>query len=449
MRDYTSLSALSVLNETVALQVQNLEEQIEQTAQDLSIFTAEGLALDSLVVDRLLDGRYPGDYATGELTFSRSTPAGEDISIPVGTICTSMSETGEGVRFVTTVAGMILTGDETDVVEARCLVRGLTGNTPAYTISFMNTPIQGVEAVRNVSDFAGGTLAETDDELRDRYIYSVTLPGKATTTMIEEHLDALEDVLETYVWNRGSGDIEIVTDYVNGIADDSDDIGDSIEENIAAGIVARGLLAAILGAANIYELGDSYGGKIWVRPLEHITSGEDIELTYTDTLDRVRTATVSVAAVAIKGTAIEATLQDTDDRAVEITASDYAGSFSYDVLIGMGVYPYLYNLPEHEPVSIIATLKLTETPESDLIDNIKASVEAFLDSMKIGGSLEFSDLLNYVYSDYLTGRGFVGIDIITSLIASGVGMSISSLGDEIDIEDDSRLESGTVTINIV
>jgi len=112
----------------------------------------------------------------------------------------------------------------------------------------------------------------------------------------------------------------------------------------------------------------------------------------------------------------------------------------------MGVAGLLYNLPELVGVSIVARFYMTDTPEEDLIENITASLTAFLDALLIGERLEYSDVLKFFFNEYdpdeddYVGRAFVGIDELISLTISAGGMTASALGERITVEEDWRLE---------
>lgn len=462
LRDYTPLSVLTALNGAMASQVRYIEQQNDAVAEALSIWTATGDFLDQLIADRLLDGRYPGDYATGNLVFFRRTPATIDYVVPAGTQVYCPNDLGTELKFVTLAAGTMTAGTKTITIASRCYERGLVGNAPADTVNKLSATIAGIEGVDNPVAFSGGTDEETDEELQQRYVDTATLPGTATLPMLESKLTDIEDIIEAKVWNRDEGCVEVICDDTNGNLVDSDDIEDCLLANLAGGAVSRGILAATLGGAgNIFEIGDCYGGKIWILAREHITDLLNFTLTYTDVLGNInRTATVVTTVTTPRGTAFLATLQDPADRVVEVTASDYADTHAMDVLLGMGVFPRLYNLPEHVTVDVALSVNLTDTPEADLEDNIKASIAAFLDSFKIGISMDWSDLFkvcnnlfvsNGVDGEVTTGRAFVGIDAITALAATVAAppQTADELNEIIDVEDDARIEAGTVTITLV
>lgn len=458
LRDYTPISVLTAINGAIASQVRFVELQNDNVAAALSIWTASGADLDLLVLDRLLDGRYAGDYATGTLVFFRRSPATVDYVVPVGTKVACPNDLGIPLEFVTTEAGTLVAGTNTITLAARCFVRGTQGNAPETTVNKLVSPIIGIEGVTNPAAFSGGTDEETDDELQQRYVDTAALPGTATRPMLEAKLADLETIIEAKIWNREEGDVEIICDDTEGVEDDSVDIDDCLELNLAGGAVSRGIVGATLGVANVYDVADCYGGKIWIRAREHLTDLLDFELTYIDMDGNERTATVETTGIIPRGTAFQATLEDPDDRAVSIHDSTYVGAQAMDVLLGMGVYPRLYNLPEHVVVDVALSLILTETPETDLENLIVTSITDFLNSFKIGIFLDWSDLFKVVNNLFVsngedgevtTGRAFVGIDAVTVLSSTAPDQTCDELNEIIDVEDDARIECGTVTLTVV
>jgi len=63
--------------------------------------------------------------------------------------------------------------------------------------------------------------------------------------MIEQHLYDLDSVFEAKCFSVSPGEVEIIVDCGNIVSPDPA-IKVTIEDNLAAGVVARGLLAAIL-----------------------------------------------------------------------------------------------------------------------------------------------------------------------------------------------------------
>jgi hypothetical protein len=449
IRDFSPVSMLSILTGIVAGQTYLLYKRIDDSTKSVSILTATGTDLDALVVDRLPAGRQAGTQATGYLTFKCGTPATAAIPIPIGSKALALGQDGSRIYFETTAYGEIAIGDYSVIVEAHAVEPGTNGNISPYLITQLPYSIEGVSRVENATAFANGTDEESDDELRTRYYYAVLVPGKATLEVIEEHLTDLEDVSESHVYPRGSGDIEVIVDYDEGTGSDSKEIIDSLKENIAAGITSRGILGAtITSGVVVTSIAECSGGKIWIRALENVIAGDSMTIEYVDSLGRTRTSIVAIPINTLRGDTLEATLEAPTDRAVSISNITYGDTHSYDVLIGMGEYPYLYVLPRTVVVDVAINITKTSYPETDLEDNIENSIETFLNSYHIGEDLEWSDVFLYVYMDHETNRMFEGIDTVNSCSISGGGNIISTTGSIINITEDQRIRPGTITVTV-
>jgi len=103
------------------------------------------------------------------------------------------------------------------------------------------------------------------------------------------------------------------------------------------------------------------------------------------------------------GTTVQATLDAEFPDAIKILGSIYAGIPSFDIFMGKGTYPRLWVAPELQAVDIALELVLTATPEVGLLESIQDSLEAKLDSYKIGEDLEYADLVKFIYVDFATG----------------------------------------------
>lgn len=75
----------------------------------------------------LQEGRQAGSRATGVLLFSRPTLAQSDITIPAGTICVAMSDSGGLIEFQTDEAVVLSVGSTSAYVEATAIVAGMAG----------------------------------------------------------------------------------------------------------------------------------------------------------------------------------------------------------------------------------------------------------------------------------------------------------------------------------
>ena len=428
-------------------------QELENGLTDIDVLKASGLKLDAIVAHVLIAGRLPGDYATGTLNFSTSYPATVEIIIPAGTKCYAILSDGTKIYYVTTEAGTVPIGESQAAVAARAVNRGIEGNIAAYKILQMVSRVTGITAVENQLEFDGGTAAETDDALRERYFDAIQAPGKATVSMLERALNDLTTIAEVQVLSYGSGDLGVLVDYSGGIEEVSDEIVAAIETNIAAGTQARGCLGAMVDGSQVVVLNDDvYGGQIWVRPRNYVATEDSFSLTYIDMEGQTKTADVTIPAATHRGDMIQAVMDSEASRAKKILTVTPSGNNSYDILMGMGEAGYLYNLPELIEVGVVAHIRLTDTPEAGLVDTIEASLTAFLGAFRIGENLEYSDVQRFMFNlydptaDECIGRALKGIDEIVSLQVTGGGQAAVKNGDKILVEEDWRIEAGLMNI---
>ncbi len=440
-------------NLTVADQLRQCYQQLEDGLKDLDILKATDARLEAIVSHVLIGGRLPGEYATGNITFTTEYYHDLEIFIPAGTRCYAILEDGTKLYFVTTVESSIPLEETQVTIAARAVERGPSGNIGAYLIVSMVGRITGISAVENMLPFTGGTEDESDDALRERYFDAIQAPGKATILMLER---ALGDVVaEAQVVNYGSGDLGVLVDNTGGVGAVSQEIVAILRENVAAGIQARGCLGATIdGASSQVLMDDVYGGLVWVRPRCFVAEEDTFSLQYLNMESQTRTATVTIPAATHRGEMIQAVMQVPGDRAKKIISVTPSGNYSYDVLLGMGEAGYLYNLPELIEITVTAGIRLTDTPEAGLVENIKESLRAFLGAFQIGERLEYSDVLRFFQNLYdasaddCIGRAFKGIDEILELTVSGGAQTATKIGDRITVEEDWRIEAGEPSITI-
>ncbi len=448
--DWSSLSVNLTLAQAYCKQIYDLEQLISTTADSLWVNTATGADLDKLVVDRLPAGRQPGTKAIGDVTFSRTSAAPVSITVPIGTIVSQPNSNGVPVYFETTELGTMTSGTTSVTVGAEAMVEGENGNAPSGTIiGLVNVP-SGITSVTNALAFYDGTDQESDDALRKRYIYSVNIPGRATESMIEQHLLDMANVTEAQVFTILPGIIELIVDDTKTITDVTEEaaIEATILDNIAAGIVARGTIGAtIVGGTDTPSVDTCAGGNVFAV-VDSVPAGiESITIGYKNQLNNARTsAALTIPAASAIGSSFEFTLQASSDRCIEITSVTYAGSGDYTLVMGLGDYPWLYNYPTTISTNVTVVIVQTATPETDLLTNIEASLTACLNDYTIGRDIEFSDIAKYIYVDYDTGRAFVGIESITSVSIVAKSTTITAFGDTIAIANDERVRAGTISV---
>ena len=442
--DTSTATFNSILAEAIASQFWIYIQLLKQKVHDSSILTATGDALSAIVHAILPEGRQAGARAVGTLKFARPTEALSDILIPAGTRCAAHSVTGQLIQFTVTEDVTLETGETNVYVAAQALNVGTDGNVSTGTVVIIRTPIVGISSCTNDAPFSGGTTQESDDDLRERALYAIWINGTATIPLMEEHIVSVDGVREVHVETLGQGDVLLVVDAEGDLDDEIDAV---VEENMAAGCTAPGVLGASLrNGGDLFEIGDSAGAPVWVRTLQFLPQETTIIFVYATPTTAEKIGTAVLPTGSSTGHVVKAVLAPGFELASRIISSTYAGALSFDLFMGNGTYPRLWVAPELQAVDIILVLVFTATPEVDLLDSVKTSLEAKLASYMIGEQLEFADLVKYIYIDYATGRAFSGIDDISRFEITCKGSTITGFGQSIAIDEDERCEAGNVVV---
>jgi len=166
-----------------------LWDNLENVYYSAFIDDAGGKQLDGLVKYIGLF-RKPALRSLGRVEFTgrsgRSVPAGTRI----------MSESGIVFR-TTNAITLDDSGSGTASIEA--IEPGRTGNLTANRINRLFNPMEGVSKVVNPERTSGGTIIETDEELRERYYRSLSRKGKATRAAVEAAILELHTVKDALV----------------------------------------------------------------------------------------------------------------------------------------------------------------------------------------------------------------------------------------------------------
>ncbi len=177
-------------------------QQMEEVYLSAYVSSAEGVSLDRKCQDIGIM-RQLATRATGTIQFSGAdgTQIFERFEV----------QTATGIVFRTTTATTISGGLARAEIEA--VVPGASGNVGAGAISRMVRPQAGVTGVTNPDPTSGGRDTETDAQLRERYVRSVSKPGGASAAAIEAALLDIEGVLDAVVRQN----VTLETDPATGI----------------------------------------------------------------------------------------------------------------------------------------------------------------------------------------------------------------------------------------
>lgn len=186
-------SVVRTLAESFAREYAVLSRQLELVYQGAFLDTAEGRDLDQVVALVGVERR-SRTFASGEVVFSRSTPAPADIFIPEGTLVS----TGEvpAVTVATTDDRTLRSGTLSVAAPVQALVAGPDGVAPAGSLTVIHRPILGIEAASNPQAMTFGGGSETDDSLRRRAARALEASGRATPGAITGALISVEGIRE-------------------------------------------------------------------------------------------------------------------------------------------------------------------------------------------------------------------------------------------------------------
>jgi len=195
LTDRNAGSVTTTLAEAFGRELAVLHRQMEEIYWSAFVDSAGGSSLDHLAALLGL-ARKDARFASGEVLFTRGTPAPGDIAIPSGTL----SSTLQGQNFETADARTLRRGQLSVVSPVRAVQEGPAGQVAAGAIVQVNRPIFGVEAVVNERQTAFATEKESDDELRRRIKGRLERAGKSTADAIRYALiEELPEVTDANV----------------------------------------------------------------------------------------------------------------------------------------------------------------------------------------------------------------------------------------------------------
>ncbi len=226
-------SPLGMFMKVIAFAIGTLWQVAEDVYFSAYKDTATGIQLDR-VCQYIGITRKPADRATGSVIFTGTAGT----IIPANTIVKA-----DEILFWTLTA-VTVGVDGTVSANIMALEAGTIGNVQAGTINALFKTVSGVSAVINTLATSGGDESESDDELRTRFDQSISAGGSSTTSSIEAHIYAVQDVIDVDVTENetmttvDSVPPKAISCFVYGGVDA--DIAQAIFETKAAGIQAYG-----------------------------------------------------------------------------------------------------------------------------------------------------------------------------------------------------------------
>ena len=168
--------------------------------------TSSGADLDTWMADFGL-ARLSGVAATGTVTFARITPgvqaivpAGATVRSADGTVSAAVVQDTTRADWSASAAGYVLatTAVSADYPVA-ATIQGVIGNVLAGSLNQLSTAIPGVDSVANAVALQGGTDAESDALLRERFQAYINSRSRATLVAVEFAVSSVQPGLKYVV----------------------------------------------------------------------------------------------------------------------------------------------------------------------------------------------------------------------------------------------------------
>ena len=229
-------SPLGIFLKLVSWSLSLLWFALEKVYNSFYIDTATGQDLDNLVKNIGIKRRLAAK-SIGKIRFAgdEGTVISEGFLIETDSASPIQFETTGEV--VIDISGFI-------IVDIKAVKAGGISNLTANTITEIVNPISGLDSITNLEPTLGGSDKETDFELRDRYINSVSKPGGSTVDSIRAALLDIDGIKSAIVIENGTMSTvdnipaKSIESMVLGGLDN--DIAESIFDSKAGGIEAYG-----------------------------------------------------------------------------------------------------------------------------------------------------------------------------------------------------------------
>jgi len=208
--NFNPSAAIRNLLEVIASPIAQFYQLLQTVIGQSWVQTATGEWLD-LKVREVGIMRNPAIKTQIYLTFSKSSPAVQNIIIPAGTICKTLKDAvGNEYRFYTIEEGILEVGNNSVIVLSEAENPGSSYNVGPNTITKIVTSVSGVDAVTNIDVAEGesylkreGSDSESDEQLRQRAIgvwdalgiggdrtayqtWALSVPGVVAATILDD-----------------------------------------------------------------------------------------------------------------------------------------------------------------------------------------------------------------------------------------------------------------------
>lgn len=213
INDYSSASVIGVILAAVSTVIDELNYAITVAQQQAYLKTATWTNLDNKAADYGII-RKQATYAQWNFVFTKQTPSTQQITIPAGSLVTTVPVPGSNpITFTTTTTSYLPIGSTSVSLPVICQQAGSVGNITTGTLLLLGSAIPGIDGVQ-FSDATNGVAAidtETDDQLRARALAAFKGQSISTKAWYLSTAEAVVGVSSAIVvpQGRGAGTVDI------------------------------------------------------------------------------------------------------------------------------------------------------------------------------------------------------------------------------------------------
>ncbi|MHB1651676.1 MAG: baseplate J/gp47 family protein [Desulfitobacteriaceae bacterium] len=209
--DFTPGSVTYTLLAAIAVGIDTNAYAIYLARQAAYIKTALGTDLDNKAADYGII-RKAAVAANGAFSFTKLTVSAGSITIPAGSLITTVPDaTGLVVSFTTDAVATLPPGQTSVNVNVTCQTAGTMGNLAANTTLLIGSAIPGIDGVKITTGLTNGVAVESDDLLRTRALAAFASLARGTLAWYQQTALAVTGIQSATVapQNRGAGTVDV------------------------------------------------------------------------------------------------------------------------------------------------------------------------------------------------------------------------------------------------
>lgn len=177
LTDFHVGSKLRTLYEAVGLVVEDLYDKV---------YRAIKVTIPANIYAVFDFSKIPATYASGDITFTRLTPADKDYLIVAGTMVYTVSTAStQALGYKLSADITLLTGTSSIKGLCVCTTAGSAGNTASNTITSVPLKPVGIDSVTNATAFSNGAEEETSAAQKARFQNFINAQAKGVLQSIE------------------------------------------------------------------------------------------------------------------------------------------------------------------------------------------------------------------------------------------------------------------------